>query len=92
MTGFEMFMFSSVVLMFAAMFVFGIVCLVRRDDIKAIKNMGNDTPKDVESNNRNIWDRDNNRNFYDSEKHNGNQKKIKWHLGACLSSTFPGIK
>ena len=66
MTGFEMFMFGSVALMFAAMFVFGVVCLVRRDDIKAIKNMGNDIPKDVESNNRNIRDRDNNRNFYDS--------------------------
>ena len=66
MTGFEMFMFGSVALMFAAMFVFGIVCLVRRDDIKAIKNMGNDIPKDVESNNRNIRDRNNNRDFYDS--------------------------
>lgn len=66
MTGFEMFMFGSVALMFAAMFVFGVVCLVRRDDIKAIKNMGNDIPKDVESNNRNIRDRDNNRDFYDS--------------------------
>ena len=66
MTGFEMFMFGSVALMFAAMFVFGIVCLVRRDDIKAIKNMGNDIPKDVENNNRNIRDRNNNRNFYDS--------------------------
>lgn len=66
MTGFEMFMFGSVALMFAAMFVFGIVCLVRRDDIKAIKNMGNDIPKDVENNNRNIRDRDNNRDFYDS--------------------------
>ena len=66
MTGFEMFMFGSVALMFAAMFVFGIVCLVKRDDIKTIKNMDNDIPKDVESNNRNIQDRDNNRNFYDS--------------------------
>lgn len=66
MTGFEMFMFGSVALMFAAMFVFGVVCLVRRDDIKAIKNMGNDIPKNVESDNRNIRDRDNNRNFYDS--------------------------
>ena len=66
MTNFEIFMFGSVALMFAAMFVFGIVCLVRRDDIKAIKNMGNDIPKDVESNNRNIRDRDNNRDFYDS--------------------------
>ncbi len=61
-----MFMFGSVALMFAAMFVFGVVCLVRRDDIKAIKNMGNDIPKNVESDNRNIRDRDNNRNFYDS--------------------------
>ena len=66
MTGFEIFMFGSVTLMFAAMFIFGIVCLVRRDDIKAIKNMGNDIPKDVESNNRNIRNRDNNRNFYNS--------------------------
>ena len=66
MTGFEMFMFGSVALMFTAMFVFGIVCLVRRDDIKTIKNMDNDIPKDVESNNRNIRDRDNNRNFYNS--------------------------
>lgn len=66
MTGFEMFMFGSIALMFAAIFVFGIVCLVRRDDIKTIKNMGNDIPKDVESNNRNIRDRDNNRNFCDS--------------------------
>lgn len=66
MTGFEMFMFGSVALMFVAMFVFGIVCLVRRDDIKAIKNMGNDISKDVESNNQNIRNRDNNRNFYDS--------------------------
>lgn len=66
MTGFEMFMFGSVALMFVAMFIFGIVCLVRKDDIKAIKNMGNDISKDVESNNQNIRNRDNNRNFYDS--------------------------
>lgn len=69
MTGFEMFLLGSVALMYAAIFVFGIVCLVRRDDIKAIKNMDNDIPKDVESNNqnnRNIRDRDNNRNFYNS--------------------------
>ncbi len=66
MTGFEMFMFGSVALMFAAMFVFGIICLVRRDDIKAIKNMGNDIPKDVESNNRNIRDRDNNSHIYNN--------------------------
>lgn len=66
MTGFEMFMFGSVALMFAAMFVFGIICLVRRDDIKAIKNMDNDISKDMENNNQNIRDRDNNRDFYDS--------------------------
>ena len=66
MTGFEMFILGSVALMYAAIFIFGIVCLVKRDDIKAIKNMGNDIPKDVESNNRNIRDRDNNRNFCDS--------------------------
>lgn len=65
MTGFEIFMFGSVALMFTAMFVFGIVCLVKKDDIKTIKNVGNDIPKDVESNNRNIRDRYNNRNFYD---------------------------
>lgn len=66
MTGFEMFMFGSVALMFAAMFVFGVVCLVRRDDIKAIKNMDNDIPKNVESNNRNIRDRDNNSHIYNN--------------------------
>lgn len=66
MTGFEVFMFGSVALMFTAMFIFGIVCLVRRDDIKAIKNMGNDIPKDVESNNRNIWDRPNNSHIYNN--------------------------
>ena len=66
MTGFEMFIIGSVALMYAAIFIFGIVCLVRRDDIKAIKNMGNDISKDVESNNRNIRDRNNNRDFCDN--------------------------
>ena len=66
MTGFEMFMFGSVTLMFATMFVFGIVCLVKKDDIKAIKNMGNDIPKDVESNNRNIRDKHNNSHIYNN--------------------------
>ena len=66
MTGFEMFMFGSVALMFVAMFVFGIVCLVKKDDIKAIKNMGNDISKNMENNNQNIRDRDDNRNLYDS--------------------------
>lgn len=66
MTGFEMFIIGSVALMYAAIFIFGIVCLVRRDDIKAIKNMGNDISKDVESDNRHIRDRDNNRNIYNN--------------------------
>lgn len=66
MTGFEMFMFGSVALMFAAMFVFGVVCLVRRNDIEAIKNMGNDIPKDVESDNRNIRDKHNNSHIYNN--------------------------
>lgn len=66
MTGFEMFMLGSVALMYTAIFIFGIVCLVRRDDIKAIKNMDNDIPKDVESNNRNIRDRHNNSHIYNN--------------------------
>lgn len=72
MTGFEIFMFGSVALMFAAIFILGVVyiikdiiSLVKKND-KSTKNMGNDIPKDVESDNRNIRDRDNNRNIYNS--------------------------
>ena len=59
MTNFEIFMFGSVALMFAFMFLFGIICLVKRNDFKTIRSMDNNTVEDVENNTQRVLYRNN---------------------------------
>ena len=66
MTGFEVFMFGSVALMFAAMFIFGIVCLIKKNDIKTITNMGNDNTQNVENTTQRVLYGHNNSHIYNN--------------------------
>lgn len=73
MTYFEMFMFGSVALMFAAMFVFGIVyvtkdiiCLVKKNDIKSVRNVENDNTQNVGNTTQRVLCEHNNSHIYNN--------------------------
>ena len=73
MTGFEMFMFGSVALMFTAIFVLGIVyitkdiiCLVKKNDIKSVRNVENDNTQNVENTTQRVLCEHNNSHIYNN--------------------------
>lgn len=57
MTGFEMFMLSSFCLMFTAIVIFGIIYMVKKDEIFGIIN---DNQRNVETNNQRVLHTNNN--------------------------------
>lgn len=73
MTGFEMFMFGSVALMFTAIFILGIIyvtkdiiCLVKKNDIKSVKNMENDNTQNVEDTTQRVLCKHNNSHIHNN--------------------------
>lgn len=73
MTGFEMFMFGSVALMFAAIFVLGIVyitkdiiCLEKKNDVKSVRNVENDNTQNVENTTQRVLCKHNNSHIYNN--------------------------
>lgn len=77
MTGFEMFMFGSVALMFIAIFIFGIVYvtrdiiyLVKKNDIKLVRNVEKDNTQNVENTTQRVLYRHNNSHIYNNRTDN----------------------